>query len=325
MVNCDHQEHHQPGDKATGRLIAAFVVIAVFMVVEVVGGWISGSLALLADASHMLTDAVALGLAASANFFAARPADARLHFGYRRAQVLAAFVNGVLLAMLLCWIVVEAIKRFMSPVEVDAGLMLGVAIVGLAANAVAFAILHRSHERNLNVRGAMLHVISDLFGSIAATGWLAIDPLLSIAVAVLIGHSAYRLVRETGYILLEGAPEHIDVVELQAELIAATPQIRDVHGVQISQITPEHPRLTLHARVADARDAASALASAKEFLEKRYKIHDSTIQIEIGSECPDHIAAVAHGPRFEVHEGKSADAAPKYKAQGGAAAMAASD
>ncbi|GJL90730.1 cation diffusion facilitator family transporter [Hyphococcus sp.] len=331
MVNCDHQEHHKPSGKVTGRLLMALGVIVVFMVVEVVGGVISGSLALLADATHMLTDALALGLAASAQFFSARPADNKLHFGYRRAQVLAAFVNGVLLSVLLVWIVFEALHRFMNPVEVNAQLMLWVAIAGFIANAIAFFILHRRDEVNLNMRGAMLHVVSDLLGSaaaiaaalvIAATGWLTIDPLLSIAVAFLIGVSALRLVRETGHILLEGAPTDIDVAELETSLVNAVQQIKGVHSTQISQITPEQPRLTMHACVGDARDAASALVTAKTFLEKKYQILHSTIQIEIGDECPD--GDHKHEPvrKFEVHEGKSPVSSAR-EASGGTAAFAA--
>lgn len=326
MVNC-HHEHHQPSGKVTRRLLMAFGVIVVFMIVEAVGGLLSGSLALLADATHMLTDALALGLAASAQFLARRPADARLHFGYRRAQVLAAFVNGVLLAILLFWIVFEAVRRFMSPVEINSQLMLWVAIAGLIANGIAFFILHRRDERDVNMRGAMLHVVSDLLGSaaaivaalvIAATGWLAIDPILSIAVAFLIGVSAVRLVRETGYILLEGAPSGIDREELKAALVAAAPQIRGVHNIQISQITPEQPRLTLHACVADARDAAGALAAAKAFLEARYGIHQSTIQIEIGEECPDEAIEPEERRSFEAHDHKL-PAAAQFKAHGGPA------
>ncbi len=295
MVDCDHQ-HEQTHKMTTNRLLWALGVISVFMVVEVVGGVISGSLALLADAAHMLTDALALALAVSAQFLAARPPDNRLHFGYRRAQVLAAFVNGIFLAFLLFWIVSEAVQRFVNPVEVDAPLMLGVAIVGLLANVVAFFILHRPNERNVNMRGAMLHVVGDLLGSVAAivaaivismTGWLQIDPILSILVAVLIGVSAIRLVRETGFILLEGAPESINVVELAAGIIDASPMIREVHHIQISQITPDQPRLTMHACVENAADAASALEAAKEFLDRKYKIRNSTIQVEVGEECPD--------------------------------------
>ncbi len=333
MVNCDHENHHGSQSRVTWRLLAALAVIVAFMVVEVIGGVISGSLALLADATHMLTDAAALALAASAQFFAARPADRRLHFGYRRAQVLAAFVNGILLTFLLCWIAYEAVRRFMEPVSVDASLMLWVAIAGLLANAAAFFILHRRGERNLNVRGAMLHVVSDLMGSVAAiiaavvimtTGWMAIDPILSVAVAVLIGHSALRLVRETGFILLEGAPASIDVDALAEGLKSSSAKIKDIHNVQISQITPEQPRLTLHACVETASDAASALEDAKAYLEKEFNIRQSTIQIEIGDECPDADEYHSGRPPFEVHENKTETAAPKLAANG-AAAFAASE
>lgn len=332
MVNCNHHDHHHQSGKVTRRLLMALAVITTFMVVEVIGGILSGSLALLADATHMLTDALALALAASAQFFANRPADSRLHFGYRRAQVLAAFVNGVLLAILLFWIVFEAVRRFMNPVDVDAPLMLWIAIAGLFANAIAFFILHRRGEQNLNMRGAMLHVVSDLLGSVAAiiaalviagTGWLAIDPILSIAVAVLIGFSAFRLVRETGFILLEGAPSDIDIDDLAKGLVAASPAIHGVHNVQVSQITPEHPRLTLHACVRDPGEAANALAVAKAFLADRYHIQHSTIQIEIGDQCPDADGGGIGETAFEIRETRPAK--PSLKAQGGAAALAASD
>lgn len=334
MVNCDHQGHHESQSKAAiWRLLAALGVIVTFMIVEVIGGVISGSLALLADATHMLTDAAALALAASAQLFAARPADARLHFGYRRTQVLAAFVNGILLVILLCWIVYEAIRRFMEPISVDAGLMLWIAIAGLGANALAFFILHRRGERNLNMRGALLHVISDLLGSVAAiiaalviitTGWMAIDPLLSIAVAVLIGISAYRLVKETGFILLEGAPSGIDVERLAEGLTSASEKIVGVHNVQISQITPEQPRLTLHACVENPGDAVGALEDAKAFLEREFNIKQSTIQIEVGDDCPDAAHQKSGRKTFEVHENKTENA-PKIATGGGAAAFAASD
>ncbi|MEO1251778.1 MAG: cation diffusion facilitator family transporter [Pseudomonadota bacterium] len=296
MTDCNHTADN--GASNSRRLLLAFVVIVVFMVVEVIGGILSGSLALLADATHMLTDAVALGLAASAQLIAMRPADRVLHFGYRRAQVLAAFVNGMLMAGLLVWIVIEAVRRFLSPIEIDAPLMLGVAAAGLVANIIAFLILHRPGEKDLNVRGAMLHVVGDLLGSIAAiigaliimtTGWVKIDPILSILVAVLIGFSAYRLLRETGLILLEGAPAHIDVKKLSDGLKQAAPKIRDVHQVRIWQITPEQPRITLHACVDCDADARNALHDAKKYLISEFGIHHSTIQIDVGGECPDGV------------------------------------
>lgn len=295
MADCNHhsgEEHH--GN--TQRLLCALAVILIFMVVEVIGGILSGSLALLADAAHMLTDGFALALAVSAQFFAMRPADSKLHFGYRRAQVLAAFVNGVLMAVLLLWIVYEAIYRAFNPAPVEAGLMFWVAVAGFIANVVAFLILHRPNENNLNIRGALLHVVGDLLGSVAAiiaaiviglTSWTQIDPLLSLVVAGLIGVSAFRLIRDTGHILLEGAPSDIDVNELKTGLRECSPLIKDIHHVQIWQITPQHPRLTLHACVEKASDSEAALEAVKSFLDQKYKIRQSTIQIEVGMECPD--------------------------------------
>jgi len=294
MTDCTHQTTE--GAKNSRRLLLALGVIVTFMIVEIVGGVISGSLALLADATHMLTDALALGLAASAQLFAMRPADSNLHFGYRRAQVLAAFVNGILLTVLLVWIVIEAVQRFASPVAIDAPLMLWVAIGGLIANIIAFLILHRGASDDLNMRGAMLHVVGDLLGSvaaivgaivIAASGWVRIDPILSILVAALIGVSAIRLLKETGFILLEGAPGDVDTGKLAAGLTAASSAIKGVHHIRIWQITPDQPRITLHACVDRADEAATALRSAKEFLATEYGIHHSTIQIDVGGECPD--------------------------------------
>lgn len=307
MSDCTHQVDE--GAKNSRRLLLALGVIVTFMVIEVVGGILAGSLALLADATHMLTDALALGLAASAQIFAMRPADSNLHFGYRRAQVLAAFVNGILLAVLLVWIVVEAAKRFTSPVEIDAPLMLWVAIGGLLANIIAFLILHRGASNDLNMRGAILHVIGDLLGSVAAilgaviisfTGWVRVDPLLSILVAVLIGVSAFRLIKETGFILLEGAPGNVDPDKLAAGLKAAAPEIKDVHHVRIWQITPDQPRITLHACVDRPDDAASALRQAKDFLASEFGIRHSTIQIDVGGDCPDKGANDSHASASSV-------------------------
>lgn len=294
--NCGHHAESTHGAGNSRRLLFALGVILIFMVVEVIGGILSGSLALLADASHMLTDAFALGLAASAQILARRPADTKLNFGYRRFQVLAAFVNGILMAVLLCWIVFEAVKRFVAPVEIEANLMLGVAAVGLAANILAFMILHRPGERDLNVRGAMLHVIGDLLGSVAAilgaliimtTGWVRVDPILSLIVAVLIGVSAFRLIKETGWVLLEAAPDNIDSNKLAEGLRVAAPEIKDVHHVRIWQITPDQPRITLHACIDDPAETAAIVKKVKTFLASEYNIRHSTIQIEIGSECPD--------------------------------------
>jgi cobalt-zinc-cadmium efflux system protein len=280
------------------------------MVIEVAGGIISGSLALLADATHMFTDAIALGLAASAHYIAGRPADAERPFGYRRAQVLAAFANGILLVCLLLIISFEAVRRLtFESVEVHAPTLFVVATLGLAANIVAFGILHSARTKNLNVRSAMLHVVNDLMASVAAivaaivimwTGWMQIDAILSLFVAVLIGYSAYKLIKETGHILLEGSPKGIDVAALAEGVKAAARHVEDIHDVRIWQLTPDHASLTLHARINDARHADSALSEIKTYLEEHYGISQSTVQIEIGGDCPDcgddkhsHVVSVA--------------------------------
>lgn len=295
MDHCGHNHSHHDNGK---RLIAALVVIAVFMVIETAGGFLAGSLALLADATHMLTDAFALALAASAHWLSKRPADCRLHFGYRRAQVLAAFLNGIALVGLLLWIGLEAIHRLFVPVDVNWQIMLGVAILGLAANIVAFVILNGAQSNDLNIRGALLHVVSDMLGSVAAviaagviafTAWSRIDPILSFLVAILIGRSAYRLIRETGHILLEGAPDNVDVETLVSGLKETAPSIRDVHHVRIWQLTPEHPRLTMHMCVDRADAASNALEKTKAYLEDRFGIRQSTIQVEIGGRCSECI------------------------------------
>ena len=319
MTHCAHGH----GDD-TKRLLAALAVIGAFTIFEVIGGLISGSLALLADAGHMAADAGALALAASAQWLAARPPDGRLHFGYRRWQVLAAFLNGIALSLLLVWIVFEAFQRFVAPEPISWRPMLFVAIVGLAANGVAFRILHRPNEHNINVRGAMLHVISDLLGSVVAvvaalviafTGWLRVDPILSLLVAMLIARSAAGLLREAGHILLEGAPSHINTEELAAALKDASRHVDDVHGVQIWQLTPEQLRINVHARLRKDADPQEALRILKEKLADDYNIRESTIQFEYDASCPDC------PPTLEaaLEQASSATAAVRERAETGGA------
>ena len=304
MSHCGHHHHHTHQSSDTRSLTAAFVVIAVFMVVEAIGGFLSGSLALLADAAHMMTDALALALAASAQWLASRPADQRLHFGYRRTQVLAAFVNGIALVILLGWIIVEAIRRFFQEsIDINWGLMLVIAIVGLIANGIAFYILHRSDSDNINVRGALLHVMSDLLGSVAAifaaiviasTGWTKIDPILSILVAFLIGRSAWHLIRETGHILMEGAPSDINVDELINGLQQETPEIEGVKKIQIWQLTPEDPQLMLQVTTKSDQNTHQLLQRIKVYLSERYGIESSTVQIDLAVAEDDGVQTSEH-------------------------------
>lgn len=283
------------------RTLAAMLLIAGFMAVEIAGGLISGSLALLADAGHMATDAAALALAWSAFRLSRRPHDAAKSFGYDRFEVLAAFLNGLALIALVAWIVFEAVARMLEPTEILAGPMLAVATVGLIVNLVAFRLLHGADRENLNIKAALWHVIGDILGSLAAilaagvillTGWTPIDPLLSLAVAGLLVRAGLRLTRRTAHILMEGAPAHIDADELIRALEEAVPEIVGVHHLHIWLLTAERPLLTMHIEVRTPGDAGPALAGAKRFLADRYGIAHTTIQVEPGA-CTDAAPPVA--------------------------------
>jgi cobalt-zinc-cadmium efflux system protein len=294
--------HRHDGADSERRVLLALVLTGSFMVVELIGGLAAGSLALLADAGHMLTDTLSLALAFVAFRIGRWPQDARRTYGYHRFQVLAAFVNGLTLVAIVGWIAIEAARRLLEPVEVLGGLMLAVAVIDLAVNVAAFAILHGGDRRNLNLRGAALHVLADMLGSVAAivaalvisiTGWMPIDPLLSLVVAVLILRSAWMLLRRSGHILLEGAPEWLDEGELRGALVAAVPAVLEVHHVHAWMLTIERPLITLHARVAPGVDQQEALRAIHRALADRFGIEHATVQIEIGEGCPPASATQA--------------------------------
>lgn len=273
----------------------AFALTGSFMVVEFAGGLISGSLALLADAGHMLTDTAALALAWAATKIAARPADTKRSFGYQRLRVLAAFVNGCALLFIVAWIAFEALERLANPVSVDASVMLSIGGVGLAVNLIVFAMLRRGDSHDMNVAAATLHVLGDLLGSIAAItaafvilvlGWLPIDPLLSLLVCALIVRSAIALVRRSAHILMEGTPDWLDVSELRTTLENKVPAIRDVHHVHAWLVGPQDTLLTMHACVAIGSDHSAVLRATKAVLAEHYGITHATIQIEV-EECAD--------------------------------------
>lgn len=278
------------------RLLIALALTATFMVVEVIGGLLSGSLALLADAGHMLTDTMALTLAVLAFRVSARPADGKRTYGYHRFQVLAAFVNGLALILIVGWICLEAIRRLMDPPQVMGQMMLIVAVAGLAVNAVAFVVLHGGDRDNMNMRGAALHVLGDLLGSVATiiaavviivSGWMPIDPILSVLVALLIFRSAFDLVKRSAHILLEGAPEWLDVAAMRNKLIDAVPGVRDIHHVHVWGLTPSHLMLTMHVELDDAlANSTGTIRSVKKVLREEFGISHSTIEVET-SECAD--------------------------------------
>jgi len=279
------------------RVLIALVLTATFMVVEVIGGVISGSLALLADAGHMLTDTMALALAAVAFQVSKRPADSRLTYGYQRFQILAAFVNGLSLLLIVAWILYEAFDRFRNPNPILGDTMLLIAVIGLVVNMVAFAVLHSGDRDNLNIRGAALHVAGDLLGSVAAiiaalviiqTGWTPIDPLLSVAVALLILRSAWILVRRSAHVLLEGAPEWLDVDAMQQHIIRKVPSVLGVHHVHVWGMTPQDLMLTMHVRLqGPPENPTECIRQIKQVLKAEYGIGHTTVEIET-DDCADH-------------------------------------
>lgn len=303
MHDHDHDHDHESGsaDQSSRRLGIAFGLIAGFMVVEVIGGVVSGSLALLADAAHMATDAFALGMAFLAARAARRPADAVHSYGHERVPVLAAFVNGLLLLALAGWIVVEAVSRLLAPAAVDAPVMLAVATVGLVVNLVVLAMLHNTGHHghvhandghahgDINVQGATAHVVGDLLGSVAAitagvailfTGWLPIDPLLSMVVAGIITVTGLRLTRRAARVLTEGTPADIDTSHLRERLCAAIPGVVEVHHVHCWALTPQLPLLTLHASIDDTVSTQEALMAIHHLLRSEWGIEHATVQIE---------------------------------------------
>jgi len=291
-----HAHSHGHGHVANERGVAlAAALTGAFMIAEVVGGVLSGSLALLADAGHMLTDFAALSLAWLGFRLAHRPADWRRTYGFDRFSVLVAFVNGIALFAIAAWIVLEAVQRIRAPVQVTGGLMLSVASAGLVVNVVSFLILRTGDAHNINIRAAVLHVIGDLLGSVAAviaalvileTGWMPIDPLLSVLVALIILRSAWQIVADSGHILLEGSPPDFDARAVKDDIRAALPYVLDVHHVHAWSISQERPMVTLHANVSENTKATDAVRDIKRMLAENFRITHATVEIEYGA-CGD--------------------------------------
>lgn len=289
----DHHHDHAAGASDT-RLRTALILIAGFMWVEVAAGLWSGSLALLADAGHMLADAASLALALYAAAASRRPADAHRTYGYARTRVLAAFVNGLSLLLIAGWIVAEALMRLREPVSVLAGPMLAVAVAGLLVNLMAWRVL--SGGEDMNTRAALAHVLSDILGSAAAiaaaliilaTGWTAADPLLSLLVALLIARSGWSVTRESAHVLLEGAPPGLDLQKLAAELPAAVPGVLEAHHLHAWMLAPQDIQLTLHVHLSEGMRADAAIAAISEWLREHHRISHSTVQVEYAP-CAQH-------------------------------------
>lgn len=285
--------HADQQDQDHQRMLArAFALIAGFMLLEVVGAWISNSLTLAADAGHMFLDASALGLAWFAMRLSRRSHDDKLTYGYHRFQVLAAFVNALALFGLCAWILVEAAGRLRAPEAIAPLPVLGVATVGFFVNLVAYRMLHRSD--NLNVKSAALHVLGDLLGSVAAIvsalavlwfGWRYADPILALVVVAILVRGAWRVLRDAGRILLEATPKGLDVNAVRTAL-SQVAGVLEIHHVHVWALTGEKPMMTLHARIAEDTDEQSAVSRVKAVLRSTFGIDHSTVQVERG-ECPD--------------------------------------
>ncbi|HET6617106.1 MAG TPA: cation diffusion facilitator family transporter [Gemmatimonadota bacterium] len=290
-----HAHPHLPGvDRASDRrrLSVVLALTCMYMIAEVAGGLWTGSLALLADAGHMLTDAACLMLALGAVWMAERPPTTRHTWAYARVEILAALLNGLFLWVIVGWLVWEAFERFAEPRAVLAGPMMGIAAGGLAVNGIALYVLHAGHnshaDRSLNVHGARLHVAGDLLGSLGAvaaglviwaTGWVAADLVASLAIGALILVSSWRLVREAVHILLEGAPRHLDVEEMIHRL-SRVEGVEDVHDLHVWTITSGYTALSMHVTCAEDGSREMLLARVNRLLREEFGIAHTTIQVE---------------------------------------------
>jgi cobalt-zinc-cadmium efflux system protein len=284
------------------RLWVVLGVTAAFMVLEALGGWLSGSLALLADAGHMLTDVVALGLSLVTAWIAQRPADDTKTYGYLRWEILAALVNGAALFMIAGWVVVEAVQRLQHPGPIRTGLFLAVAAAGLAANLVSLAMLHGSREGSLNARGAYLHVMSDALGSVGAlaaaaiiwlTGWTAADPIVSIALSLLILVGGWRLIRESTDILLDAVPRHVVLADVQRR-IEEVPGVIAVHDLHVWTVVNGVIAMSGHAVVPDLVAHPGVLEGIRTGMAS-LGIGHVTMQLEVADECED-VRPAPHAP-----------------------------
>ncbi|HYE15789.1 MAG TPA: cation diffusion facilitator family transporter [Pyrinomonadaceae bacterium] len=287
-----HGHAHGAPRAASGsraRLLLVLVLTATYMLAEAVGGWLTGSLALLADAGHMLTDAAGLALALLAAWFGSRPATPSKTFGYYRLEILAAFTNGVALVVVSLFIIYEAYERWFAPPEIArGGLMIAVAAGGLAVNLICAWVLHGDHARDLNLRGAWLHVIGDAAGSVGAIlagvlvtffGWRAADPLFSAFIALLIVWSSWNLIREATNVLLEGTPSHINLRAVEGAILA-TDGVEDVHDLHVWTITSGREALSAHVRHAHAVSQPELLRALRGRLHDEFGVDHLTIQME---------------------------------------------
>jgi len=308
MMSHDHDHDsrahaHEPHAHATqgreGRLFIAFALTLVTLFAEAIGGYVSGSLALLADAGHMLVDALALLFAWLGARFAKRAADERRSYGYARVEVVVGYTNALAQFALVAWIAIEAIGRLFAPAPILGGVMLVVAIAGLLVNVLVLRLLHSHDEHDLNTAAARLHVLGDLFGSVGAIaaalvirtfGWTWADPLISLLVSLLILRSAWRLLARSAHILLEGAPQGVDETRIALAVERAGIGVIDVHHVHVWELAGGTAMATLHARIGEDLSADATLAALHRLLRSEFGIVHATVQLEAASCASDRCA-----------------------------------
>lgn len=297
-IACEHDSRGSNGDRSTRALTYALAVTLFVLVAEAVGGWLANSLALLADAGHMLTDAGALALSLFVAWFSRQPVTPRKTYGYLRWEILAAFINGATLLALSVWIVVEAIGRFRQPAEIGGPLMLTIAAIGLVANAIAARLLHPLHGSSLNVRGAYLHIMGDLLSSVGTIiaalvitfwGWSHADPIASLLTTALIVRGAWALVRESVDVLLESTPSHISIADVRGTLEGIA-GVESVHDLHVWTVTSGVVALSAHA-IVRSPDQQQAVLERAFALMRGMGIHHVTLQTERSeiAECEMHL------------------------------------
>jgi cobalt-zinc-cadmium efflux system protein len=298
-ANDGHGHHHHGHDHSHGHIYGSGTATAtralkwslfltlIILIAEGVGGWLSNSLALLADAGHVLTDAGALGLSLFVAWLARQPGSGAKTFGYLRWEILAALINGATLLLISAWIVIEAISRFKTPEPVSGGLMMAVAILGFVINGIAVWLLHGVREGSLNVRGAYLHVLGDMLASggtvvaavvIRFSGWFGADPIASLVTTILIIAGSWRLVRESVDVLLEAAPPHI-ALDAVRERLESIPNVESVHDLHVWTVTSGMVAMSAHAIVRDAGCHQGVLEQAHDLLQEM-GIQHVTVQLE---------------------------------------------
>jgi cobalt-zinc-cadmium efflux system protein len=270
------------------RLQGVLALTSAYLLAEVIGGVLTGSLALLADAGHMLTDVLGLALALSAIRFAAKPATPERTYGYHRAEILAAMANGIILLLISGFILYEAWRRFREPEPIQSGPMLAVAVVGLVVNILSAVLLRGASGESLNLRGAYFEVVSDLLGSVGVivaaailyfTGWYYADPLISVGIGLFIIPRTWKLLRETVGVLLEGTPADVDLAALEQD-ISGVPGVRRVHDLHVWSLTSGVNAMSGHVVLARGADGEAVRRQVDELLGSRYKIGHTTIQTE---------------------------------------------